>query len=49
MSTSTLRNIFIVELLTEVVCNLLVEHNMMGITRLRRGRRPQIFNSKLLI
>lgn len=47
--TSTLSNTSIVGLLTEVVCNLLVEHNVLGITRLRRARRPQIFNGKLLI
>lgn len=47
--TSALRNTSIVELLTEVVCNLLVEHNVLDITRLRRAQRPQIFNGKLLI
>lgn len=46
---SALRNTSIVELLTEVVRNLLVEHNVLGITRLRRAQRPQIFNGKLLI
>lgn len=45
--TSKVIDIFIV--LTEVVCNLLVQHNMLGIIWLNDTKCPKIFNSKLLV
>lgn len=44
---SKVADIFIV--LTEVVCNLLVEHNMLRIIWLSCTECPGIFNSKLLV
>lgn len=43
----------IIELLTEIVRNLLVEHDMLAVVGLGSGlcctERPQIFDGKLLI
>lgn len=37
-----------VDLLTEVVCNLLVQHYLLAVTQLRYTERPRVFYRKLL-